>query len=164
MILIGIIVGLFLGYAIRSRIKDPDYFTKGDFICAIIFGIFIGFIGVGFISIMAPTFAPTTDYDYSFNIYSVDPNSKVFVLEENDDTYTYKRKTADGFKSESIPVNISHINYSSDGTAKVFVDAEKRYNTDEWGKHNLLFFEDRWEPTIYVNKYIITIPEGSIVR
>lgn len=164
MILIGIIVGLFLGYAIRSRIKDPDYFTKDDFIFAIIFGIFIGFIGVGYISVMAPLFAPTTDYDYSFNIYSADPNSKVFVLEENEDTYTYKRKTADGFKSESIPINISHINYSNDGTAKVFADAEKRYNTDEWGKHNLLFFEDRWEPKIYVDKYIITIPEGSIVR
>lgn len=164
MILIGIIVGLFLGYAIRSRIKDPDYFTKGDFICTIIFGIFIGFTGVGFISVMAPVFAPTTDYDYSFNIYSADPNSKVFVLEENGDTYTYKRKTADGFKSESIPINISHINYSNDGTAKVFVDAEKRCNTDVWGKHNLLFFEDKWEPIIYVDKYIITIPEGSIVR
>lgn len=162
--LFGIISGLFLGYAIRSRIKNPDYFTKGDFICAIIFGLFIGFIGVGFISVIAPSFAPTTDYDYSFNIYSADPNSKVFVLEENDDTYTYKRKTADGFKSESIPINISHINYSNDRTAKVFVDAEKRYNTDEWEKHSLLFFEDSWEPTIYVNKYIITIPEGSIVR
>ena len=162
--LFGIIAGLFLGYAIMFRKKDPDYFTKGDFICTIIFGLFIGFIGVGFISVMAPAFAPTTDYNYSFNIYSADPNSKIFVLEENNDTYTYKRKTADGFRSESIPVNISHINYSNDGTAKVFVDAEKRYNTDEWGKHNLLFFEDSWEPTIHVDKYIITIPEGSIVR
>lgn len=164
MILIGIIVGLFLGYAIRSRIKDPDYFSKGDFICAILFGIFIGFLGVGFISVMAPAFAPTTDYDYSFNIYSADPNSKVFILEENGDSYTYKRKSEDGFWSESIPINISHINYSNDGTAKIFVDAEKRYNTEEWKKYSLLFFEDSWEPTIHVDKYIITIPEGSIVR
>ena len=164
MILIGIIVGLFLGYAIRSRIKDPDYFTKGDFIFAIIFGIFIGFIGVGFVSIMAPIFAPTTDYDYSFNIYSADLNSKVFVLEENGDTYTYKRKTADGFRSESIPTNISHINYSNDGTAKVFVDAKKLYNTERWKRRDFLFFEDEWEPTIQAEKYIITIPEDSIVR
>ena len=162
--LFGIIVGLFLGYGIRSYIKDPEYFNKTDFIVIIIFGIFVGFIGSGLISVMAPVFAPTTDYDYSFNIYSADPNSKVFVLEENGDTYTYKRKTDDGFRSESIPVNISHINYSNDGTAKVFVDAEKLYNTEEWKKNDFLFFENQWEPTIQVEKYIITIPEGSIVR
>lgn len=162
--LFGIIAGLFLGYAIMFRKKEPEYFSKTDFIVVIIFGIFVGFIGSGVISLMAPIFAPTTDYDYSFNIYSADPNSKVFVLEENGDTYTYKRKTADGFRSESIPVNISHINYSNDGAAKVFVNAEKLYNTDEWEKNGFLFFEDEWEPTIQVEKYIITIPEGSIVR
>lgn len=162
--LFGIIVGLFLGYAIRSYIKDPDCFSKSDFIVVIIFGIFVGFIGSGAISLMAPVFAPTTDYDYSFNIYSADPNSKVFVLEDNGDTYTYKRKTVDGFRSESIPVNISHINYSNDGTAKVFVDAKKLYNTEEWKRRDFLFFEDQWEPTIQAEKYIMTIPEGSIVR
>ena len=162
--LFGIIVGLFLGYGIRSYIKDSEYFNKTDFIIIILFGAFVGFIGSGVISVMAPIFAPTTDYDYSFNIYSADLNSKVFVLEDNGDTYTYKRKTADGFRSESIPTNISHINYSTDGTAKVSVDAKKLHNTENWKRRGFLFFEDQWEPTIQVEKYIITIPEGSIVR
>lgn len=162
--LCGAIIGAFLGYAIVSRIKDPKGFSKNDFITVIIFAIFVGFIVSGLASLMAPAFAPTTDYDYSFNIYSADPSSKVFVLEEYGDTYTYKRKTADGFRSESIPTNISHINYSTDGTAKVFVDATKFHDTDRWKKRGFLFFENQWTPMIQVDKYIITIPEGSIVR
>lgn len=162
--LCGAIIGSFLGYAIISRIKTPRSFSKSDFVCVIIFAILVGLLVTGLLSLIAPAFAPTTDYDYSFNIYSADPTSKVFILEEYGDTYTYKRKTVDGFKSESIPTNISHVNYSTDGTAKVVVNATKFHDTDRWKKRGFLFFENEWTPTIRVDKYVITIPEGSIVR
>ena len=161
--LCGIIIGCFLGAAIITA-KNDKTFSKEDFIGSVIFGIFAGVIGAGLISLMAPVVAPTTDYDYSFNIYSADHTSKAFVLEEYGGHYTYTRNTSNGYRTESIPTNISYIEYSKDGTAKVFVDATKYYNTDGWKKTGFFFFEKSWEPTISVDKYIITIPEGSVVR
>ena len=161
--LCGLLIGIFAGFAINASRKDKDY-SGGDVIFMIVVGILASIAITVFLSMMVPIFAPTTDYDYSFSIYSADPAAKVFVLENNGDTYTYRRKTAHGFRSESIPVDISYIDYSTDGTTKVFVDATKQFDTDSWKHTGFFFFEGDWEPTVIVDKYVITIPEGSIVR
>ena len=165
--LAGILICIFIAEAIISIYNDYCKQHKIDWGCAALLVIIciIGGIALsGLASLIVPIFAPTTDYDYTFNIYSMSKKSESFCIDENSGYYTYMRKMPDGTRSESIPADITYIVYNDDVKPNVKVDAVKYYDTCKWKKTGFFFWESEWEPAISVNKYIITLPTDAIVR
>lgn len=165
--LAGILIGIFIAEAIISIYNyycEEHKIEWGISVLLVTICIVGGIMLSGLVSLMAPALAPTTDYDYSFNIYSLSNNSETFMMDESGGYYTYMRKMADGTRSESIPTDISYIVYSDDAKPNIQVDAVKYYDTGKWKKTGFFFWEPEWEPTISVNKYIITLPTDAIVR
>ena len=153
----------FFGTGLAFILMDYKKNGLADSIAFIILNIILSFLVAGIISMMYPAFCPTTEADYSFNIYSIGKGEQ-FIIEENDGYYTYNRKFSSGIKTESIPVDKTFIVYDDNKTPSVRAQGEKLFDNSKIRGKNIFFFDGQDPSSLQIEKYTMTLPTNAVVR